>query len=93
MRYFNFRDKVKQLGILIENGDTIIFNIPMPKSWTKKKARNMLAQPHQQKPDIDNLAKALLDSIYEEDCHIYDIRIQKFWTDSAGSITIRNDND
>ena len=93
MRYFAFRDEVKRLEIIVENGDTITFHVPMPKSWTNKKRAKMLHMPHQQRPDVDNLCKALLDSIFEEDSHIYDIRIRKFWTDSTGKIKIRNEHD
>ena len=41
----------------------IHFMIPMPKSWSKKKRANHMAQLHMYKPDTDNLLKAFIDSL------------------------------
>ena len=71
----------------IWNGCTIIFHMPMPKSWSDKKRAAMLGQYHQQKPDVDNLGKATFDAIFEDDSHIADIRIVKRWADK-GAIEI-----
>jgi len=52
----------------------------MPQSWSKKKREQMHGQPHQQRPDLDNLLKALADAIYEDDCRIWNYRsISKRW--------------
>lgn len=81
MRYFSFRDKVKDLGISVEPyGTHVRFFMPMPKSWSKKKKAEMNGTLHQQKPDVDNLLKALLDSIFKDDAHIADIRATKIWS-------------
>ncbi|MES0444989.1 MAG: RusA family crossover junction endodeoxyribonuclease, partial [Desulfobacterales bacterium] len=37
------------------------------------------AEPHQQKPDIDNLLKSLMDAIMKEDCAVWDIHPIKRW--------------
>ena len=34
---------------------------------------------HQQKPDIDNLTKSLLDALFDDDSHIWDVRASKIW--------------
>ena len=47
----------------------------------------MNGKPHQQKPDKDNLEKALLDALCEDDSYIYDGRVSKYWSD-AGYIEI-----
>ncbi len=47
-----------------------IFEIPMAKSWSKKKKSEMLGQLHQQKPDLDNLIKAVKDSFGKDDSHV-----------------------
>ncbi|MCY4883811.1 RusA family crossover junction endodeoxyribonuclease, partial [Salmonella enterica subsp. enterica serovar 1,4,[5],12:i:-] len=31
------------------------------------------------KPDFDNMVKALMDAIYEDDAHIWDSRVTKLW--------------
>lgn len=82
MRYRDFADGVRLLNIRVpESGASIVFGLPMPKSWSKKKRLAMDGQPHQQKPDIDNLLKALLDSIYAEDCGVYHIGgMGKYWS-------------
>ena len=51
----------------------------------------MLNAPHQQKADLDNYAKAILDAIYDDDAHIHDIRITKLWA-TAGGIEIRKNS-
>jgi Holliday junction resolvase RusA-like endonuclease len=37
------------------------FHMPMPKSWTKKRKEYMNGRLHEQKPDLDNLIKAVKD--------------------------------
>jgi Holliday junction resolvase RusA-like endonuclease len=64
------------------------FHIPMAPSWSKNKRALHLSQPHKQKPDIDNLCKAVLDALAKDDSYIHDIRAKKFWTDSPGVIVI-----
>jgi len=79
-RYWAFKKEVRALRLNVENGDGIQFTIPMPASWSKKKKKEMLGQPHQQKPDIDNLLKALLDAVYDDDCCIYKLsELEKIW--------------
>ena len=75
----------------VNSGDWVIFYIEMPKSWSKKKRASMLNAPHQQKADLDNYAKAILDAIYDDDAHIHDIRITKLWA-TAGGIEIRKNS-
>jgi len=82
MRYRAFADQCRAMGMQInESGSHIVFILPMPKypSWSKKKRAAMDGQPHQQKPDIDNLCKSVLDALHKDDSHIYNIRLSKFW--------------
>lgn len=80
MRFFAFRDEVRLAGVKVPVcGAHITFHIQMPKSWSKKKKAEMDGTGHQQKPDKDNLEKALLDSVYEEDCVVWDSRVTKIW--------------
>jgi Holliday junction resolvase RusA-like endonuclease len=96
MRYRAFRDAVWALSAkwrrhLPDGGVTVTFHLPMPKSWSHKKQSQMIAQPHQQKPDLDNLLKALLDSLYpDDDTHVWDVRAIKVW-DTSGRITLEWD--
>lgn len=79
-KYFDFRSEVKKLGITIqESGSHIIFILPMADSWSKKKKMLWDGKAHQQTPDSDNLLKSLLDSVYNNDCGVWDVRITKLW--------------
>lgn len=60
-----------------------------PKSWSKKRAVEMRGEPITIKPDLDNLAKAILDALngvaYEDDAQVSDLHISRRWgeTDSV----------
>jgi len=82
LRYFAFKDECKLKKVEVpEAGSHIIFHIPMPKSWSKKKKLKMLGQPHQQWPDRDKLDKALLDAVLNEDSGVWDARVTKLLSD------------
>ena len=70
------------------SGSHVLFVLPMPTSWSKQKKEAMNDQMHQQTPDLDNLAKALFDALFENDCQIHDVRLSKVWG-HTGRIEIR----
>jgi len=82
----------------IEPGDGpltvgLVFYLPMPASWSKRKRAAMLHSPHCQKPDLDNLAKAVLDGlqpIIGDDCRVWQFGVlRKLWAEHGGiGITI-----
>jgi len=65
------------------------FVLPMPKSWSKSKKGKMVGEPHQQTPDIDNLEKACLDSLFDDDKKVHKIMASKIWGYS-GKLIIKN---
>ena len=79
MRYRAFRDElrkhVKQVPVPLR----LIFILPMPATWSKRKKAEMNGQPHRQKPDCDNLQKAVLDALLEDDSHVWCIEAAKVW--------------
>ena len=84
MRYRMFCDEARLHGIQVpESGAHITFVLPMPQSWSMKKRAAMDGQPHQQKPDLDNLTKSLLDALFEDDSHIWDARTSKIWGETG----------
>jgi Holliday junction resolvase RusA-like endonuclease len=88
MRYWAFCEEVRARGMTIpEAGARIEFHIPMPKSWSKKKRKLMNGKPHQQKPDLDNIIKGCMDSVYSEDCTVHEIYAKKVWAET-GAIVI-----
>jgi Holliday junction resolvase RusA-like endonuclease len=53
------------------NGTSVLFIVPMPKSWSKKKKAEMDGQPHTQTPDTSNMLKALEDAHQTDDSGIW----------------------
>jgi len=97
--FFAFRDRIKQEIKKINtfmikeppfdwDNLTVIFLVPMPKSWSKKKKELMVGKPMQQRPDIDNYLKGLFDATHEEDSSIWKVTASKIWTDCTGKIII-----
>lgn len=88
LRYRAFCDHVRLQGVeLPEAGAHVTFILPMPLSWSKKKRLQHDGQPHQAKPDCDNMLKALMDAIYADDAHVWDCRVTKVWGET-GQIVI-----
>lgn len=83
-RYRAFKDEIRAKGLRID-GDTVdvVFGLPMPKSWSKKKHVAMCGMPHQNVPDIDNLAKSLLDATNTDDKRIWKLKACKYWSETG----------
>ena len=80
LNYYAFFDEVRFRRVTIKPYDAITFVLPMPKSWSKKKRARLEGEPHTQRPDLDNLLKALMDAIYKEDSHIHALAsVSKIW--------------
>lgn len=52
-------------------------------SWSKKKRADHLHRPHTQKPDCDNVAKAIMDGLnriaWADDAQVSEITVRKVW--------------
>ena len=64
------------------------FYVPMPKSWSKKKRGEMLAEPVAKKQfDIDNLEKTVYDALngilWEDDGQIWKHTVKKVWSNTG----------
>jgi len=64
------------------------FYMPIPKSWSRKKKALMRGQFHTQKPDLDNLIKAMKDTLtghaFTDDCYVASYRrARKEWADKG----------
>lgn len=84
MKYRAFADEVRYAGVTIQDTVSVTFYLPMPISWSKRKRKKMNGTAHQQKPDIDNLVKALLDAVLSDDSHVYSVKAEKYWSDKPG---------
>ena len=89
--YFDFKNTLKlqanimnfQLG---EYLDAVYF-IPMPDSWSEKKKEKMNGLPCKVKPDLDNITKAIKDSLKKNDSDIWWEKAEKRWA-FKGSIIL-----
>ena len=92
-RYNEFKDQLRAElpGYELPGNLSLVFYIPMPKSWSKKKRDLTEGQPHTAKPDIDNLAKAFMDAFKTDDSHVYALYAEKVWG-YEGAIDVEHAN-
>jgi Holliday junction resolvase RusA-like endonuclease len=79
VKYFAFKDECREKGVSLKDESYVCFIIPFPKSMKKAERQELLYRPHQQKPDLDNLLKALMDAVLDEDSHISHVQVKKIW--------------
>jgi Holliday junction resolvase RusA-like endonuclease len=95
LKYWDFCNELNRQAIKLEYipGDkvSLIFFIPMAKSWSKKKREQMLGKPHKAKPDIDNLAKAFLDALLTEDSHVFSLTAEKYWSNEPSIVVLTDE--
>ena len=75
---------VGPLNVVIE------LEFAMPQSWSRKRQEAMRQTWHTQKPDIDNVVKAILDALkdrWQDDVQVARLTVDKRWTDCAQGIT------
>lgn len=82
--YWEYKDKLVEMATRLmfdmpESEFGVKFVLPMPHSWSKKKRDQMDGAPHKQKPDLDNLMKALQDCLCKEDSFIHHYECRKVW--------------
>ncbi len=91
LRYRSFCDQLRnhaeEQGFTLPERFAIRFWVPMPKSWSEARKHQMLHEPHQQKPDLSNLLKAVEDALLDEDERIYEVHATKRWA-AVGAVEI-----
>ncbi len=96
LRYRAFRDELRKQAeeqdFTLTDQFSIDFWMPMPASWSKRKNDAMFGTPHQQKPDVDNLFKAVVDCLMPDDASIWATSITKRWG-TTGLIVIETAED
>jgi Holliday junction resolvase RusA-like endonuclease len=87
VKYREFADKLRKLtlesGYKLDNILDICFFLEVPNSTSEKKKKELLGTPHLRRPDIDNLAKAFMDALKEEDSSVHTIIAKKMWSDKS----------
>lgn len=62
---------------------TVLASFECAKSWSKKKTAQLIHRPHTQRPDLDNIAKAITDGLnrvaYADDSQIAEMLCRKVW--------------
>lgn len=88
--YRAWADKARAAAALalavVPTPDTVelVAYLPIPPSWSRRKAAEAAGRRHRTKPDADNVAKAALDALFKHDQVVSDLRVQKRWDDGGG---------
>jgi Holliday junction resolvase RusA-like endonuclease len=89
--YFNFKNtlvaQAKKMGFTLGQTLDAVYLIPMPDSWSGKRKAEMVGMPCKSVPDTDNITKAILDALRENDSDIWWEKAEKRWS-YRGSILI-----
>lgn len=90
-KYFSFKNTLikqsNELNYKLTHYLDAVYFIPMPDSWSQKKKELMNGMPHEQKPDTDNITKAIKDTMLKNDSKVWFESCQKRWA-YKGSILI-----
>ena len=89
IRYRAFKDAIRaayrgkpiDANAVLDLSWTAYFTPPV--SWSRKKREAAMGTLHRAKPDRDNIDKAVLDALFEDDAAIAAGRIEKYWRDTA----------
>lgn len=89
----HIKDQADEQGFEAKDCLGMDFWIPMPKSWSKKRRKAHDYRPHKQRPDLDNLVKAMLDALFYKkeggDSKVWTLKAAKYWSEE-GRIEIWN---
>ena len=65
---------------------SIVFYMAIPRSTSKKRADTLKNAPHVKRPDVDNLAKLVLDALngiaWKDDSQVYSMSVEKRYSDN-----------
>ena len=88
--FWEFRDKMRALvgtQTNVVRHVEMTFYLPFPASYRSSKRDAMSGAEHWEKSDLDNLIKAVLDSVLAEDKQVCWLRARKYWEDAEGPRT------
>ena len=74
----------------LPNEFRVVFGVPFPRSYSKKKREKLLGQAHQVKPDVDNYLKGLMDAFKASDSDVWHVDVKKIWTEGRGCICVES---
>jgi Holliday junction resolvase RusA-like endonuclease len=93
-RYWTFKDNLnlaaREAGFELGEAFRVVFLMPVPASWSKRKRAAIHGRRHTQRPDTDNLVKAVKDALLARDEQVWCEYATKIWVDGPGAILIEN---
>lgn len=82
-KYFTWRNafiaECEKVGYTLGETLRVLFIIPMPQYFSRKKRETYNGQPHKQRPDTDNMLKSIKDAFKVDDGYVWDERGVKLW--------------
>jgi Holliday junction resolvase RusA-like endonuclease len=88
LKYRIFADALRTCMEGIDLSDVIFLGVvaylPFPASYGAKKREALAGKPHREKPDFDNVLKAVADALVDEDKGIALSSFRKYWEDDKG---------
>ncbi len=94
LAYRAFRDKIRLAFGAVPPAETVeeivvIAEFAMPATWSAKRLGQMLGRKKRTKPDGDNVLKAVIDALWDQDSAIGDCTVRRRWgVTDAVTITI-----
>lgn len=86
--YWAFKDTIVKEALrqkfVLGEAFEIEFGLPLT-----TKSKKVLGTPHRQRPDVDNLLKAVMDCLLPEDSSVHTVYVSKRWSEK-GFIKIKN---
>lgn len=82
LRYRDFADRIRaSAGSLSPEPDLILITayVAMPPSWSETVKASMDQKPCRQRPDFDNICKATMDALFDEDSSLWLGLTVKYW--------------
>jgi Holliday junction resolvase RusA-like endonuclease len=67
---------------------TVRIFLLIPPSWSTMRQQIMIGEPHTSKPDIDNIAKGIMDALFTNDSCVYKLEAEKYWTESNPHVAV-----
>lgn len=96
-RYLNYKNKIQFYAIAQAMGQlkfsgpvevNVLFKMPIPSSWSKKKSAAAIGEYHIKKPDTDNLVKGVFDSlnkiVWHDDNQVAKVTAVKVYGENPG---------
>lgn len=96
-RYRGFCDELRLranvAGMELTGQVGLRFYMPIPKrlAHEMKMGRARLPLVHREKPDVDNLIKAVFDAMLDEDKTVYEVHAQKFYGETPGILIVTDE--